>query len=78
MNKSGWFGRLDQVLAYLAAVHADRDENGDFCIYGEPVSAGYDGDAAVPAGAEYSVKGRRCNLAAGLSSTSYGTKVGVY
>jgi hypothetical protein len=58
----------------LRTVSADADDEGRFLIYGEPVIRGLDGDMAVPATAEYSVDGRRANLAALLNSTSYGVR----
>ena len=61
----------------LAVVGADQDSDGNFQIYGAPcISGAYDkSEIVVPAAAEYSVGGRRCNLAAGLAGTSYGLSV---
>ena len=53
------------------------DEEGNFLIHGEPVFRGLTGETLVPAGAEYSVGGKRANLAALLSSTSYGKSITV-
>jgi hypothetical protein len=65
------------VLYVLGLAGADRDEAGNFLIYGEPVFHGLTGEALVPAAAEYAVQGQRANLAALLSSTSYGHSVTV-
>ncbi len=77
MTGPGWIGDPEQLLYVLGIAGADRDEKGSFLIYGEPVIAGLTGDVVVPAGAEYSVKTQRANLAALLSATSYGTRVTV-
>ena len=75
----GWFGNNREAMSYLSVVGADRDTEGKFLIYGAPVSVGFDGtELVVPAETEYSVAGRRCNLAAGLATTSYGMSVRVY
>ena len=76
-NGPGWIGDPEQVLYVLSTVQADRDEEGNFLIHGEPVFRGLTGETLVPAGAEYSVGGRKANLAALLSSTSYGKKITV-
>jgi len=70
----GWLGHPDQLLYVLGTVGADKDEKGNFLIYGEPVVKGLDGDLLVPAAAEYSVGGKRANLASLMSSTSYGVR----
>ena len=76
---NGWLGTENELMNYLRVVGADKDDEGRFLIYGEPVSSfmGMDEEFLVPAGTEYSVGGRRCNLAAGLSSTSGGLGVTV-
>jgi hypothetical protein len=71
---AGWMGHPREVLSVLHTVGADRDEEGNFLIYGEPVITGLDGDNVVSAGVEYSVGGKRANLAAMLNSTSYGLR----
>ena len=73
----GWIGDPEQLLYVLGLAGADKDEAGNFLIHGEPVFTGLTGEALVPAGAEYSVQGRRANLAALLSSTSYGLRITV-
>jgi hypothetical protein len=73
----GWIGEPEQVLHVLGIAGADRDEEGNFLIFGEPVISGLTGDMVVPAGSEYAVGGKRANLAALLASTSYGTRVTV-
>lgn len=77
MTGPGWIGDPEHVLYVLGLAGADCDEQGNFLIYGEPVIAGLTGETLVPAGAEYGVKGRRANLAALLSSTSYGLVITV-
>ena len=77
MTGPGWIGDPEQLLYVLGLAGADRDEQGNFLIYGEPVYSGLTGESLVPAGAEYSVQGRRANLAALLAATSYGTNVTV-
>jgi hypothetical protein len=74
---SGWIGDAEELEHYLATVHADCDEEDKFMIWvtedGGPVSFMGVGDEIVLHGTEeYSVKGHRFNLAAGLKSTSYG------
>lgn len=73
----GWIGDPEQLLHVLRTVGADRDAEGNFLVFGEPVIAGLTGDVVVPAGAEYSVGGKRANIAALLADTSYGTQVTV-
>lgn len=71
-----WFGPTRQVLFYLSTVGADRDSNGSFIITGAPIATGMGGDeAVVPDATSYLVNGERKALAAGLCSTSFGTKV---
>ena len=65
----------EQVEYVLGLAGADKDSEGKFLIYGEPVVFGLTGDCVVPAGAEYAVGGKRVNLAAVLRSTSYGVSV---
>lgn len=75
----GWFGSADQVLYVLRTVKADCDEDGNVMIYGQNIVHGLDPqEVVVPAGTEYSVEGKRFNLAALLGSTSYGTSVKVF
>jgi hypothetical protein len=73
----GWIGDPDQLLYVLRLAGADTDADGKFLIYGEPVITGLTGEVVVPAGADYSVQGRRAKLAALLASTSYGLKITV-
>ena len=77
MTGPGWIGDPEQLLYVLGLAQADRDEEGNFLIYCEPVIKGLTGDVVVPSGAEYSVSGKRANLASLLSATSYGTRVTV-
>lgn len=78
-SHDGWFGPTDQMLYYLSTVNADRDAEGNYLITGVPVIAGLDpSDCVVPAGAQYLVNGKPCNLAAGLRSTSYGIAAKVF
>lgn len=77
MAGPGWIGDPEQLLHVLRTVQADRDREGNFLIFGEPVFIGLTGEAVVSAGAEYSVQGRWQNLAALLSATSYGVSVTV-
>lgn len=74
----GWFGPTKQVLFYLDTVGADKDADGSFLITGAPITIGLDPEEAViPDETCYLVGGQRKALAAGLCSTSYGTKVKV-
>lgn len=74
----GWIGDIEQVENYLAVVGADRDCDDKFKIWGQ-ITVGLGGrDAVVHGNAEYEVDGHRCNLAAGLRSTSYGVGVKVF
>lgn len=77
MHQPGWFGHPEQLLYVLGTVRADRDEQGNFLIYGAPVFTGLDGDVVVPADAEYTVGGRRANLAALMGATSYGVRISI-
>lgn len=74
----GWFGAAQEMRSYLLAVKADRDEEGKILLYGSVPFVGLDGDVVVDDRAEYSVGGRRCNLACGLAGTSYGMRVKVF
>ena len=58
----GWFGQPEQLEWALRAAGADRDEEGRYMIYGEPVIRGLDGDVVVGDGCQYSVGGRRASL----------------
>ena len=73
----GWIGMPENVLYVLRVAGADQDEDGNFLIFGEPVITGLTGDVVVPAEAEYSLGGKRANLASLLRSTSYGVSVTV-
>jgi hypothetical protein len=69
---------MEQLEHYLAIVGADQDEEGKFKIYGH-ITVGIGGmEVVVPGTAEYSVGDKRCNLVAGLRSTSYGVAVKVF
>jgi len=75
---AGWIGLRRNVLFVLSTVKADRDENGNYLIFGEPIIIGLDlNEVVVPAGTMYSVAGERRFLAALLNETSYGTAVTV-
>jgi len=74
---SGWIGSSKDVDRVLFEAGADRDEEGRFLIYVEPVVQGLDGDLVIPAGTEYSVNGKRANLARLLCGTSCGVPVHV-
>jgi hypothetical protein len=74
----GWIGDVEQLEHYLSVVKADKDHEGKFKVWGT-VTVGIGGQEAVVHGdAEYAVDGHRCNLAAGLRSTSYGVGVKVF
>jgi hypothetical protein len=74
----GWFGLRSHVLFALSTVNADRDEAGNYLIFGEPIVVGLDPEeVVVPSGAMYSVAGRRYSVANLLNSTSYGMAVNV-
>lgn len=74
----GWIGDLEQLEYYLSVVGADKDDEGKFKIWGQ-VTIGIGGrEAVVHGNAEYAVNDHRCNLAAGLRSTSYGLGVKVF
>jgi hypothetical protein len=76
--RGGWFGLLENVLYVLSIMKADVDEKGAYLIYEAPVVQGLDpSEAVVPGESEYSVGGKRMNLAGALNSTSYGLKVTV-
>lgn len=75
----GWFGPTRQMLFYLSTVNADRDPEGNYLVGGAPPTVGLGGDeVAIPDETYYLVNGQRKALAAGLCSTSYGTKVKVF
>ena len=77
--RQGWMGQMDNLLYVLAMFHADKCEDGAFKIYEKAIAVGLGGDeVVVPAETEYSVEGRRMNLAGALNSTSYGLKVAVF
>ena len=75
---AGWFGLRRHVLFVLSTVNADRDEDGNYLIFGEPIIVGLDPDeVVVSAGTMYTVGGQAHSLAALLKSTSYGIAVTV-
>lgn len=79
----GWIGMTSQVEYYLSIVGADQDEQGNYLLVGETESdapssfMGAGVETLIPSGCCYLVKGKRCNLAQGLASTSYGQKITV-
>ena len=73
---TGWFGLRRHLLFALSTANADRDEDGNYLIFGEPIVVGLDPEEVlVPAGAMYTVGGRACSVADLLNSTSYGVAV---
>lgn len=74
----GWMGTAGQVRSYLDTVNADRDEQGRFLVGGG--IAGFMGmsldnpntEVVLGSDAYYLAGGRKCSLAGGLRSTSYG------
>jgi len=73
----GWIGTTTQVRHYLSIVGADRLDDGSYRLEGD-VFLGIDPEEClVGDGARYFTRGKPCNLAAGLSGTSYGLAVGV-
>ena len=78
MTGLGWFGEKEHLLHVLSSVHADRDEEGNFLIFSEPIIQGLTGEMVVHANTEYSVSGKRQNLAQLLALTSYGISITVF
>lgn len=78
-DNTGWIGNVDQVLYTLGIMGADKDENGQFLVYGEaPISfMGAGQEMVISAKCEYSVKGQRVSLVGALCGTSYGQAVTV-
>ena len=75
---TGWFGLRRHLLFALSTVNADRDEDSNYLILGEPIVVGLDPDEVlVPSSAMYTADGRACSVAALLNSTSYGMAVTV-
>ena len=79
---TGWIGTQRQLKYYLQVVGADRDEQGRFIIVdgGAFAFLGIEddnNDIVVDGNACYLMGGQKCNLAAGLATTSYGTRVNV-
>jgi len=69
----GWIGPTKAVHHYLAVVHADTSEDGQYIISGAQVAVGLGGDElVVPDETVYFVHGVPKNLAAGLGATSQG------
>lgn len=70
----GWIGPNHQLLYVLGLAEADKDTDGRFLIYGEPVYSflGMGEEMVVPEGTQYSVNGQKRMLAAALRETSYG------
>ena len=74
---NGWIGPKDNLLHYLAVVHCDRDEQGNFCVDGD-ITAGLGGEEiVVGASAVYYCNRVPKALAGGLRDTSYGVGVTV-
>ena len=77
MPKNAWLGMAEFVEHYLTNVMADKGSDGRFKIWGD-VTVGLGGEELViHDSAEFEIKGRRCNLAEGLRSTSEGVGVQV-
>ena len=75
----GWIGTARQLYYALDIVGADRDEDGKFLIYGEPVVSflGLGEELVVSDRTNYAIGDRRCNLAGLMRGTSYGMGVQV-
>jgi hypothetical protein len=82
-DHQGWLGVMRELLYYLSVVGCDRDPgpNGRYHVDGNITTfmgaTGENAEVCVGADAVYYVGGQPKNLAAGLSSTSYGLKVTV-
>lgn len=73
----GWIGEESHVLYVLRVAGADQDEAGRFLVYQSPPISGLTGDVLIAVDCEYSVQGKRANLAQLLRSSSYGVPVTV-
>ncbi len=75
----GWIGPAHQLKYVLQVMEADRDENGNFKIYGsEPVSfLGLGEEYVIDENCCYSINGQYASLSGALNSTSYGHKINV-
>jgi len=70
-----WLGKVSEVQYYLAAVHADRGQNGRFIISGDPPLTGSEpGNVIIPEGAVYFQHGTPFSLAASLARAGYGVR----
>lgn len=78
---AGWLGDREWVEHYLRVVGADVRGNGEFKIYNDERMVSFLGmgqEIVLSGEEEYSVKGNRCNLAAGMRSTSHGVGAVVF
>jgi hypothetical protein len=78
---TGWIGDRESIEHYLSVVGADIRGNGEFKIYNGEKTVSFLGmgqEIVLNGDEEYSVKGHRCNLAAGMRSTSHGVGVMVF
>jgi len=74
----GWLGLIGDVIDFLKAAGADRDEAGNYLVAGEPIISGLDAkEVIIPDSTVYFVNGKPKNLADALASSSSGVKVTV-
>ena len=71
MNE-GWFGDPELVKTVLAEQGAQKDEDGNFLIYGEAPFVGMDGDVVISDATECIVSGERRKLATLMRESGYG------
>lgn len=74
----GWSGIMSQMLHYLRTVGADHDDDGRFLISGDVVTflgmGGENAETVVGPETLYYIAGHAYGLAAGLGTTSYGSR----
>ena len=71
----GWAGEERELLHALETFGVDKDDEGRFLIYQEPVVKGIDGTVVVHQNTMCKIDGKPARVAHLLSQTSYGTGV---
>lgn len=74
----GWMGDAEDLFAELQKAKADVNENGEYCIYDEPVAQCEDGTVAVHQLSKFTVAGKPRMLAPLMHATGKGVKVVVF
>jgi hypothetical protein len=75
---TGWIGEESELLQTLRSFGAEKDAEGLFVIFDQPVVKGMDGSIVVHGDTKCQIDGKKVSVAYLLSQTSYGLKVMVF